>query len=247
VICSYGVTDIGLQRKLNQDVFFKTDSAIGPLPNLYIVADGMGGHNAGELASAITSNVIEEELSSMPKDVAPETALEDAIRCANAATWQQAHIREGCKGMGTTVVACTCLEEDLIVANVGDSRLYICDDNDITQITVDHSLVQEMIEMGGLSKESARLHPDKNIITRAIGARNYVDVDLFRVSIRPGDIIVMCSDGLSNMMDDNTIYEIVKGKGTLTDKTEKLVALANENGGRDNITVILVEPFANEG
>lgn len=242
MICSYGVTDIGLRRQLNQDRVFASDERVGILPNLYIVADGMGGHNAGELASAITVRVMEEELSAM-SDVLPEVALASAIRCANAATWQQAQIREGCKGMGTTVVACTCVGDEMVAANVGDSRLYICSDV-IKQITVDHSLVEEMIQMGGLDRNNARNHPDKNIITRAIGARSSVDTDLFKVQIKRGDIILLCSDGLTNMVEDETILAVVSGEGTLKSKADRLVEMANENGGRDNISVILVDPFA---
>lgn len=243
---SVGVTDIGLRRQLNQDVVYTSDKAIGPIPNLYVVADGMGGHNAGELASAITIRVIEEELNSMNLDESPEVALEAAIKCANAATWQQAQIREGCKGMGTTVVACTCLDDYMIAANVGDSRLYLCRDT-IEQITVDHSLVEEMIQMGGLDRDAARNHPDKNIITRAVGARSYVEIDLFKTTICPGDTILLCSDGLTNMVTDEEILKVINSEGTLEIKADRLVAMANENGGRDNISVVLVKPFANEG
>ena len=244
MICSCGVTDIGLRRQLNQDMVFTSDEPVGVLPNLYIVADGMGGHNAGELASAITVRIMEEEISAMTEGDAA-TALSTAIRAANSATWQQAQIREGCKGMGTTVVACTCIGNEMIVANVGDSRLYVCTD-EITQITVDHSLVEEMIQMGGLDRTSARNHPDKNIITRAVGARSYVETDLFKVTISPGDIILLCSDGLTNMVDDDTILEIVRSDMSLEERTNELVNLANDNGGRDNISVILVDPFSCE-
>ena len=238
---SYGVTDIGLRRQLNQDMVYTSDTPVGPLPNLYIVADGMGGHNAGELASAITVRVMEEEISSMC-DVTGEAALEKAVRCANMATWQQAQTREGCKGMGTTVVACTCFEDDLLIANVGDSRAYICAD-EIQQISVDHSLVEEMVQMGGLDRAKARLHPDKNIITRAVGARSEVETDLFRVSLQPGDIVLLCSDGLTNMVEDNDIRDVIVSEGSLEERAERLIALANENGGRDNISVILIDPF----
>jgi len=243
VIKSYGVTDIGLRRQLNQDMVYTSDTPVGPLPNLYIVADGMGGHNAGELASAITVRVMEAELKSM-SDVSPEVAIETAIKAANMSTWQQAQVREGCKGMGTTVVACTCLGDDMLVANVGDSRAYICSDV-IQQISVDHSLVEEMVQMGGLDRSKARNHPDKNIITRAVGARNYIDVDLFRVHLEPGDTILLCSDGMSNMVEDDVIRDIIISEGTLQERADRLVELANENGGRDNISVILVDPFAN--
>lgn len=239
---SYGVTDIGRRRQLNQDRVFTSDKPVGPLPNLYIVADGMGGHNAGELASAITVRVIEEELRACTDDT-PEAALENAIKAANMATWREAQARPECKGMGTTVVACVCLEDDLLVANVGDSRAYICSD-DIQQISVDHSLVEEMVQMGGLDRTKARNHPDKNIITRAIGARGYVDVDLFRVHLEPGDTVMLCSDGMTNMVEDSDIRDVIVTDATLKERTDILVDMANEAGGRDNISVILIDPFA---
>jgi len=242
MIDSYGVTDRGLRRQLNQDRVFVSDGAIGSLPNLYIVADGMGGHNAGELASAICVRVIEDELKSL-KGLAPEAALEAAIKAANMAIWQQAQTREGCKGMGTTVVACTCIGDDMLVANVGDSRAYICSDV-IQQVSVDHSLVEEMVQMGGLERSKARNHPDKNIITRAVGAMSEIEVDLFRVSIEEGDTIMLCSDGMTNMVDDETIKEIINSGGTLKERAHSLVNKANDNGGRDNISVVLIVPFA---
>ena len=244
MIDSYGVTDKGRRRQLNQDRVFVSDGPVGILPNLYIVADGMGGHNAGELASAICVRVIQEELKSM-KGVSPEVAMETAIKAANMAIWQQAQTREGCRGMGTTVVACTCLGDDLLVANVGDSRAYICSDV-IQQVSVDHSLVEEMVQMGGLERSKARNHPDKNIITRAVGAMAEIDVDLFRVSIGQGDVIMLCSDGMTNMADDEDIREVICSEGTLRDRAHRLVDMANENGGRDNISVVLIEPFAEQ-
>ena len=244
MIDSYGVTDKGRRRQLNQDRVFVSDGPVGILPNLYIVADGMGGHNAGELASAICVRVIQEELKSM-KGVSSEVAMETAIKAANMAIWQQAQTREGCRGMGTTVVACTCLGDDLLVANVGDSRAYICSDV-IQQVSVDHSLVEEMVQMGGLERSKARNHPDKNIITRAVGAMAEIDVDLFRVSIGQGDVIMLCSDGMTNMADDEDIREVICSEGTLRDRAHRLVDMANENGGRDNISVVLIEPFAEQ-
>ncbi len=242
MIDSYGVTDKGRRRQLNQDRVFVSDGPVGLLPNLYIVADGMGGHNAGELASAICVRVIQDELKSL-KGVSPEVALETAVKAANMTIWEQAQTREGCKGMGTTVVACTCLGDDLLVANVGDSRAYICSD-EMQQVSVDHSLVEEMVQMGGLDRSKARNHPDKNIITRAVGAMADIDVDLFRVSLEQDDVIMLCSDGMTNMVDDETIGDMINSEGTLRERAHRLVDMANENGGRDNISVILIEPFA---
>jgi protein phosphatase len=147
--------------------------------------------------------------------------------------------------MGTTVVACTVLGRYLQVANVGDSRLYVINDK-ITQITRDHSLVEEMVRMGGIDRETARTHLDKNIITRAIGATETVDIDFFNVELNRGDIVLMCSDGLTNMLEDEEIRMIVSGQRDIIEKAQKLVVAANNNGGKDNIAVILIEPFAEE-
>ena len=147
--------------------------------------------------------------------------------------------------MGTTIVALTILGNRLCIANVGDSRLYVVNQK-IHQITRDHSLVEEMVRLGEMDKEVAKDHPDKNIITRAIGALPEVLVDFFEVEIEEGDTVLMCSDGLTNMVEDEEIRNIVMGQRDTVEKAEKLVATANQNGGKDNITVIVIEPFGNE-
>ncbi len=147
------------------------------------------------------------------------------------------------EGMGTTVVAATCIGEELHVANVGDSRLYVIGEK-ITQVTRDHSLVEEMIRMGGIGREEARNHPDKNIITRAIGARDTIEIDFFHEELKSGDIVLMCSDGLTNMLEDEEIRMILNGQRDIVEKAEQLVKAANNNGGKDNIAVVLIEPFA---
>ncbi len=129
---------------------------------------------------------------------------------------------------------------------MGDSRLYIVGD-EIRQITRDHSLVEEMVRMGGLGREEARNHPDKNIITRAIGARDTIEIDFFHEELKSGDIVLMCSDGLTNMLEDEEIKSILQGEGAMEEKVKRLIGAANENGGKDNITVILVDAFAKEG
>ena len=148
-------------------------------------------------------------------------------------------------GMGTTVVAATIQDNEMCVANVGDSRLYVIN-QEIKQITVDHSLVEEMVRMGGIRREQARIHPDKNIITRAIGAEEDIEVDFFRVRLEKGDFVLLCSDGLTNMIEDEEIRMILQGQRDIVEKAEALVEAANQNGGKDNIAVILIEPFADE-
>lgn len=171
--------------------------------------------------------------------------LGSAIEKANTLIRQRAKDDEAYSGMGTTMVAATCLGRYLEVANVGDSRLYVINDK-IEQITQDHSLVEEMVRMGGIDKESARNHPDKNIITRAIGARDYIETDFFNVELQAGDMVLLCSDGLTNMLEDEEIRRILTAEGSLQDRVEKLVEAANHNGGKDNISVIVIEPLADE-
>ncbi|MBP3468590.1 MAG: Stp1/IreP family PP2C-type Ser/Thr phosphatase [Lachnospiraceae bacterium] len=242
---SYSVTDIGRQRQLNQDYVFTSEVPMGPLSNLFVVADGMGGHKAGEYASKCAVETIVEDINTY-QDTGIIKSLTMAIQHANAKIRQVANSDINYQGMGTTLVTATYSDDTLYVGNVGDSRLYVIGDG-IRQITTDHSLVEEMIRMGGLDREKARTHPDKNIITRAIGVVEVVDVDFFEVEdLKEGDIILMCSDGLSNMLTDHEIAEIVNARGTLEEKADKLVAAANQNGGKDNIAVILIEMLPDE-
>ena len=145
--------------------------------------------------------------------------------------------------MGTTLVAATIEGNRMRVANVGDSRLYVVGSRKINQITRDHSYVEEMVRMGEIRRDQARSHPDKNIITRAVGAEENIAVDFFDVTLQPGDIVLMCSDGLTNMIEDEEIRMILQGKRDLVEKAESLVNAANNNGGKDNIAVVLIDPF----
>lgn len=241
---TFSITDIGKKRKLNQDYVFTCEIPVGHLPNLFLVADGMGGHNAGDYASKYTIETIVDEIGKSLKE-SPVEILEQAIQSANRHIRMKSAETEELSGMGTTVVAATCMEDTLWVANVGDSRLYLIHD-EIRQITRDHSLVEEMVRMGGLPREQARSHPDKNIITRAIGAEDELEIDFFQVKMSKGDIILMCSDGLTNMLEDEDIRMILQGRRDIVERAEALVMAANNNGGKDNITVILIEPFADE-
>ena len=241
---SYALTDIGRKRQLNQDYIYLTENPEGNLPNLFIVADGMGGHKAGDYASDLAvETVVKEAGASLEKS--PSRILGHAITIANRILRQRASENFALSGMGTTLVAATCIGRFLEVANVGDSRLYVIGD-EIVQITEDHSLVEEMVRMGGIGREEARNHPDKNIITRAIGARDDVEVDFFNLELQTGDMVLLCSDGLTNMVDDETICRILKNGKSLRDRVEELVRTANENGGRDNISVIVIETLADE-
>ena len=240
-LAAYSVTDIGRIRKINQDYVFTSEVPIGALPNLFIVADGMGGHKAGEYASKCAVETIAGE-ANLSTERNPVRAISKAVRIANRRIRKKALSDDNYFGMGTTLVVATIDDNGLTVANVGDSRLYVIRGTEINQITVDHSLVEEMVQMGELERKKARNHPDKNIITRAIGVMDEVDVDFFEVDdITAGDVILMCSDGLSNMLEDTEILGIVCSGGSLADRAKRLVAAANMNGGRDNIAVVLVE------
>lgn len=245
MIKSFSVTDIGRKRKLNQDFVYSSDEPVGSLPNVYIVADGMGGHQAGDYASKCTVETMVREIRGC-FEKSPIRILSKAIRIANDQVRKKAREDESLLGMGTTVVAATCLGKYLQVANVGDSRLYIIND-EVRQITRDHSLVEEMVRMGGIDREAARNHPDKNIITRAIGARDTIEIDFFHEELKSGDIVLMCSDGLTNMLEDEEIGRILRSQGTIEERAEELIEAANQNGGRDNIAVIVIDMFAEEG
>ena len=241
---SYAITDIGQKRQLNQDFIYLSETPIGNLPNVFIVADGMGGHNAGDYASRYAVETVVDEIgASFERN--PVKILGRAIERANTLIREKAQENTAYAGMGTTMVIATCIGRYLEVANVGDSRLYVINDK-IEQITQDHSLVEEMVRMGGIDRESARNHPDKNIITRAIGARDYVEADFFNMELQTGDMVLLCSDGLTNMIDDEAIHQILTGEGSLKDRVEELVETANRNGGKDNISVIVIEPLADE-
>ena len=240
---TFSITNIGRRRKLNQDFVYTSERPVGSLPNLFIVADGMGGHNAGDYASKATVETIVEKIGNTA-ETDRARILEEAIQAANTLIRQKARESADLEGMGTTVVAATCEGNSLCVANVGDSRLYVANKREIRQITKDHSWVAEMVRRGGLGKEEARNHPDKNIITRAVGADDGVKVDFFTVQLKEGDLILMCTDGLTNMLEDEEIRMILDGARDMVEKAEELVAAANERGGRDNISVILIDPLA---
>lgn len=244
VMKSFARTDVGRKRSVNQDYVFKTDSNIGMLPNLYIVADGMGGHKAGDFASKYTVEVICEEISK-GEEGTPKKLLEEAIQKANTMVLEKSNEAEHLKGMGTTVVAATVVDDILYFANVGDSRLYLIRD-EIKQLTLDHSLVEEMVRLGGIKPEEAKHHPDKNIITRAIGAKSKLEVDCYDYKLHRDDIVLMCSDGLSNMIDDGEIFNVVQSSRDITEIVEQLIDKANKNGGTDNIGVVVFIPTIGE-
>lgn len=235
----YSVTDIGRRRESNQDFVYASDQPVGNLPNLMIVADGMGGHNAGDLASRCTVESMIGYLQTA-EGKRPISLLSEAIHYANEQVIKKAQSDKAFEGMGTTVVAAVIKEGYLYVANVGDSRLYLID-QEISQITRDHSLVEEMVRLGELQRKDARSHPDRNVITRAVGVRTPVRIDFFDVKLEPGDRILLCSDGLTNMVEDSDILQIIRTCASPKEAAQRLVNEANKNGGKDNISVVLAE------
>ncbi len=234
---SYGRTDIGRVRSINQDNIFFSDESVGRLPNLYIVADGMGGHKAGDFASDYAVKNFVEKVKKC-KSSNPITIIKKCVSEVNQEIVELANSNEEYQGMGTTFVVAIVLKGKLYVANVGDSRLYIIN-NKIKQITLDHSLVEELIRTGQLERRKGRYHPEKNIITRAIGVGEEVVLDFFEIILEPDDRILMCSDGLSNMVDDDEVRDIVMEHSLPKESVEQLINRANYYGGKDNIGVVI--------
>lgn len=240
----YSATDVGQRRAVNQDYLFASGDPVGNLPNLFVVADGMGGHKAGDFASSYGTGVLLESIRN-DRDFNPVKIIRHAIEKANIGILEQAGKSPEMSGMGTTMVVMTIVGHYAYIANVGDSRLYLAEKK-LIQITKDHSLIAEMVRLGEIDEETARNHPDKNIITRALGAGSTIEIDFFDVRLEKGNRIIMCSDGLSNMVRDEDIFRILEETPPEDDPAERLVEEANENGGKDNIAVIVVEPFTDE-
>lgn len=234
------LTDTGRVRTANQDYVYASVEPVGSLPNLFVVADGMGGHQAGDYASRyIVENLVSYLQYTENSQIVP--LLREGILKVNTMLYQEAKEKTEFSGMGTTLVAAVADENTLYVANVGDSRLYLVRDR-IRQVTRDHSYVEELVSLGRLERGSKDYKDKKNIITRAVGTEDKLLVDFFEAGLEPGDFILMCSDGLSNMLEDAEMEEIIGSDLELQEKAEKLITVANDNGGKDNIAVVLVDP-----
>lgn len=236
---TFSITDMGRMRSSNQDCVFCEENAVGNFPNLFLVADGMGGHRAGDTASRMCIEEVVRYILSTDLQT-PVSAFDHAVQTANLAIYEKSRSFEELSGMGTTLVGTTIVDQTAYIINVGDSRLYHLRDG-IRQITVDHSLVEEMVKSGEIQKEEMRTHPNKNIITRALGTDTTVRPDCFEIEVQEGDVLLLCSDGLSNMLEDEEIEKIIKEHiSDMREAGERLVELANEAGGKDNISVVLV-------
>lgn len=237
-ICSK--SDVGILRSQNQDSVFISGDPVGKLPNLFIVADGMGGHRAGDFASRYSIEKLTENIRESIYDN-KLLIVNDAIRKVNRMVYEKSMDYEEYKGMGTTLTLAYIEAEErkLNVFHIGDSRLYV-DGNELRQVTNDHSYVEEMYRKGMMSRDSAEYHSKKNIITRALGGNDFVVADIYEEQLRDGDIVLLCSDGLTNMVEDETIHSVLRTEASLEEKAGSLIDLANKNGGQDNISVILV-------
>lgn len=237
------LTDTGRVRTANQDYVFASEEPVGSLPNLFAVADGMGGHQAGDFASKYMIENLVSYFRQAPKgQLVP--LLREGILKVNAMLHQESVKKKELNGMGTTLVAAVADQDTLYVANVGDSRLYLVRDH-MSQVTKDHSFVEELVSLGRLERGSKDYKDQKNIITRAVGTEDTLLIDFFEVALEPGDYILICSDGLSNMLENAEMEEIIGSDLELPEKAEKLITVANDNGGKDNIAVVLIDPQIN--
>lgn len=234
-------TDKGMVRPSNQDCY-----AIGEFPAgvWAVVCDGMGGHSGGNVASKMATDIIsariKENLRPAMRELSVRNMLESAVVTANADIFVRASKEKELEGMGTTAVVVVCMDSKAVIAHVGDSRCYLIRKDTITQLTKDHSLVQELVDAGVLAKEDAENHHLKNIITRAIGIEDDLDVDFYDTELYENDKLLLCSDGLTNHVSNDEILSLINNNETF-DYATKLISKANENGGKDNITAVILE------
>ena len=228
-------SDIGLVRQLNED------SYIFVPPNLFAVADGMGGHAAGEIASNLATKVVKEYVSQHVGSADTVQVLEQAISMANKVVYQTAKNISECAGMGTTVTVVYIDGNMAYWGHVGDSRLYLLRDASIIQLTNDHSLVWELMQSGTITREEAASHPQRNILTRAVGSSEQVKIETGSIQTLPGDILLLCTDGLTNMVSEDEICNVIYSMPDIGEAVDKLISLANEAGGYDNITAVIIK------
>lgn len=226
-------TDVGKKRTINQDALLVTEDL-----HLYLVADGMGGHQAGEIASQMTVDVVESYIRKHLEDVSPKELITTAITEANKQVYLKSFDGEEYRGMGTTCSLVLVKDGHVYLGHVGDSRIYFIYD-DIKQVTTDHSLVEDLVAMGEISRDEAKTHPKRHVITRAVGTDATVQVDLLDFELGQIKKILICSDGLSEKLDDQEILNMVNAHN-LNEAVDNLVQLANDRGGNDNITVVLL-------
>ena len=239
---SVALTNVGRKRLINQDTVYISDAPVGVLPNLYIVADGMGGEKAGDYASKSLIGYMLTYIEHTMK--LPLVAIREAIEYANENLFAEGRKNPELAGMGTTVVAASIIDNILYVFNVGDSRCYIVEEGGISQITKDHSLVEMLVSKGEITRESEEYKENKSKITRAVGAEEKILIDNFEVELFGNEYILLCSDGLTNMVEDGKIFNIISSGANVKASAKRLIEEANLSGGNDNISVLLIDMSA---
>jgi PPM family protein phosphatase len=236
-------TDVGRIRSGNEDSLYADASESR---GLFIVADGMGGHAAGEVASEMAVAIIAEELAGLESADAPDAAqrVADALKRANEAIYRRTVLESDKQGMGTTASVLLLSDAGYVIGQVGDSRVYVLRDGTLRQLTKDHSYVQEQVDAGFLTPEQARYHPYSNVITRCVGANDSVEPDVFTGTIQAGDVFLVASDGLTGMVDDRRLQQLLASNAQPRRVVDALIAEANGRGGLDNITAVLVQVLA---
>ena len=231
-----GNTHIGMMRGGNEDAY-----GVYPELSLYIVADGLGGHAGGEVASRMAVEIVKEEMASVSDIADAKSSIVEAIKTADSGILRKAKNEHSLYGMGTTIVVLKIEGYKATVAHVGDSRAYLIRDNAIIQFTRDHTVVEEYVRMGMLTAKDMAYHPSRHALSRALGSADDVDVDVSDVQLKIDDTMILCTDGLTNMLPDREILSTVCESRPSSEKiTERLISLANRNGGVDNITVITI-------
>ena len=237
------LTDVGLKRTNNEDSYVINDN--NKKKKLFIVADGMGGHNAGEIASSVAAKMVEDYVFSHDGNI--DDVLTEAVYGANRELFIRASENSAMSGMGTTIDACVVEKNKIHIAHVGDSRVYVLNNDLMRKITKDHSIVGMMLDSGSITEEEARNHPQRNFITRAVGTAMTIEVDIVHETIHNGEWVLMCTDGLTNMVPKDEIHHIITSASDVNEAVDGLVNKAKQNGGDDNITVVLLHWPARKG
>ena len=240
----FGKTDLGSARANNEDSIFVSNEGVGPLENLYIISDGMGGHNAGEVASGKAIEFFVEHIKTHEGNPTGDGILAlmtEAVRYANSSVYSISCQNRSMSGMGTTFTVATFMGGRGYIAHLGDSRAYVVKRDGMRQITVDHTYVNDLVRASIISDEQARTHHLRNVITRALGSEPVCEVDAYSVDVEEGDRFLLCSDGLSTMLEDSQIEPVIAGGTDPEIIISRLINFANEKGGVDNISVILID------
>lgn len=239
----YGAnTDVGRKRNSNQDMYYVSNDAEYPV---FLVADGMGGHNSGEVASEMCKNYIvdyiAENKGDLKKDREILKVLKGSVETANTNIYLKSQSEEKLNGMGTTVTLSYILDGDIYLAHVGDSRAYLLSKSKLKQLTEDHSYVNELLKIGSISEEEAKNHPKKNMITRAVGSSSVLEVDTYKYNGKKNDILILTSDGVTNHVTNDLLVDVFDKSDNLQESCDQIIDLANKNGGTDNITIVAVK------